>query len=95
MLKEEQKNEVIALCQKLVSIPSYSGEEEQVGIALKEFFEQHNYDEVRIDSYGNVIGVIKGNRPGKKLLFDGHIDTVPVVNEEKWTHSPFEADSRW
>jgi putative selenium metabolism hydrolase len=92
MLKEEQSKEVIALCQKLVSIRSYSGEEEQVGAALKEFFEQNNYDEVKIDSYGNVIGVIKGNRPGKKLLFDGHIDTVPVVNEEKWTQSPFGAD---
>lgn len=91
MLKEEQSKEVIELCQKLVKIRSYSGEEEQAGKALKEFFEQKGYDEVKIDSYGNVIGVIKGNKPGKKLLFDGHIDTVPVVNEEKWTHAPFSA----
>lgn len=92
MLKDEQSKEVIELCQKLVSIRSYSGEEEQVGKALKEFFENNNYDEVKIDSYGNVIGIIKGKHPGKKILFDGHIDTVPVVNEEKWTHSPFGAE---
>jgi putative selenium metabolism hydrolase len=92
MLSEMEKKEVIELCQKLVSIRSYSGEEERVGKALKEFFEQNDYDEVKIDSYGNVIGMMKGNRPGKKILFDGHIDTVPVVNEEKWTQAPFGAE---
>jgi putative selenium metabolism hydrolase len=91
MLKEEQSKGVIELCQKLVGIRSYSGEEEQIVAALKEFFEQNNYDEVKTDSYGNVIGVIKGKQPGKRLLFDGHIDTVPVINEEKWTHPPFGA----
>jgi putative aminopeptidase FrvX len=65
MLRDEQSKEVIELCQKLVSIRSYSGEEEKVGKALKEFFEKNHYDEVKIDSYGNVIGIIKGNRPGK------------------------------
>lgn len=92
MLKEEQSKEVIELCQKLVSIRSYSGEEDKVANVLKDFLEENDYDEVKIDEYGNVIGVIKGNRPGKKILFDGHIDTVPVVNEEKWTHSPFGAE---
>ena len=31
-----------------------------------------------VDRYGNVIGCIKGSRPGPRILFDGHIDTVPV-----------------
>lgn len=92
MLNEKQNKDVINLCQKLVRIRSYSGEEEQVGKALKEFFEENGFDEVKIDSYGNVIGIMKGKRPGKKILFDGHIDTVPVENEEKWTHLPFGAE---
>ena len=91
MLNENQSKEVIELCQKLVRIQSYSGEEKQVGETLKEYFEQNGFDEVKVDSYGNVIGIMKGNRPGKRILFDGHIDTVPVINEEKWTHSPFGA----
>lgn len=91
MLSDKQSNEVIELCQELVSIRSYSGEEEPVAKALKAFFDKNNFDEVKIDSYGNVIGMMKGNRPGKKILFDGHIDTVPVENEEKWTHEPFGA----
>lgn len=92
MLREEQKQEVIELCQNLVRTRSYSGEEEAVGKVLSDFFVEKGFDEVKIDTYGNVIGVMKGNRPGKKILFDGHMDTVPVVNEEKWTHAPFGAE---
>lgn len=92
MLKEEQSKEVIELCQKLVSIRSYSGEENHVAKALKDFLITKDFDEVKIDDYGNVIGVMKGKRPGKRILFDGHIDTVPVVNEEKWIHPPFGAE---
>ena len=51
--------------------------------------EENGFDQVYIDKYGNIIGKIKGKRPGKKLLFDGHIDTVPVGNESEWTHAPF------
>ena len=50
------------------------------------------FDEVKVDAYGNVIGCIKGKRPGKKILFDGHIDTVPVIDETEWIHPPFKAE---
>ncbi len=92
MINEEQKTAVIELCQKLVQIQSYSGEEKGVGLALKAFFESNGFDEFHTDTYGNVLGIIKGSRPGKKVLFDGHMDTVPVENEEKWTHPPYGAE---
>ncbi|TQW47613.1 M20/M25/M40 family metallo-hydrolase, partial [Clostridioides difficile] len=38
----------------------------------------------------NIVGCIKGNKPGKKILFDGHIDTVPVPDASKWSVPPFE-----
>lgn len=38
------------------------------------------------------IGCIKGKYPGKKLLFDGHIDTVPVSDGDGWLYPPFEAE---
>ena len=31
----------------------------------------------------------KGKRKGKTILFDGHIDTVPVPDPSKWEHDPF------
>lgn len=92
MLSEERKNEVIALCQKMIQARSYSGEEDKVAQILKTFFENKAFDDVRIDQYGNIIGMIKGKKPGKKILFDGHIDTVPVQDVTKWTHDPFAAE---
>jgi putative selenium metabolism hydrolase len=56
---------------------------------MKQAFEELGFDEVLLDSYGNILGRIKGNRPGKVLLLDGHIDVVPVPDESKWKHQPF------
>ena len=38
-----------------------------------------------------MIGHIKGKNSGSKVLFDGHIDTVPVGNLKDWKHDPFHA----
>ncbi|WOO38801.1 YgeY family selenium metabolism-linked hydrolase [Anaerocolumna sp. AGMB13020] len=92
MLNNIREEEVIQLCQKLVQAKSYSGEEERVSEELTEFFYSKGFDEVIKDSYGNTIGIMKGKRPGKKLLFDGHMDTVPVGNIKDWTYPPFEAE---
>ena len=83
------KEEVITLCKKLVSKRSYSGEEKGVAEELRIYMEEQGFDEVITDKYGNIIGVIHGKHPGKKILFDGHIDTVPVGNEAEWKHDPF------
>lgn len=91
MLTEQQKNQVVELCRTLVRSPSTSGHEDGVVAALKEFFESNGFDSVHVDRYGSIVGCIKGNRPGPKLLFDGHIDTVPVGDPAAWTHDPFAA----
>lgn len=88
-VREEQ---VISLCQKLIQQRSYSGEEEGVVKVLSENMKAMGFDEVGTDRYGNIIGCIRGKRPGKKLLFDGHIDTVPVTEEKEWSYPPFAAE---
>lgn len=88
MLSEERRNKVISICRELISHYSVSGQEKGVVSAIKNKMEKMGFDDVQIDRYGNVIGHIKGNKPGKKILFDGHIDTVPVV-ESQWNHNPF------
>lgn len=90
MLTSEQKDNVIKLCQQLLQIKSYSGGEDALAEALKAYFTARGF-EVLTDDYGNVIGHLKGNRPGKRLLFDGHIDTVPVGDPADWTFDPFGA----
>lgn len=92
MLVNKRQEEVIALCQKLIQAKSYSGGEDKVSAAVKEAMTEKGFDEVTIDKYGNIIGCLKGKRPGKKILFDGHIDTVPVTDETVWEYPPFGAE---
>ncbi|WP_444658291.1 YgeY family selenium metabolism-linked hydrolase [Caproiciproducens sp. R2] len=94
MLTQEQKQEVIALCQSLIREKSYSGEESSAAQVLKIFLKAKGFDSVQTDSYGNVIGCIKGNRPGNRILFDGHIDTVAVTDPSAWDSDPFGAEIR-
>lgn len=89
MLTEFQKDQVVELCRALVRSPSTSGHEEGVVAVLKEFFTRHGFDSVHVDRYGSIAGSIRGNRPGPRLLFDGHIDTVPVGDPAVWHHDPF------
>ncbi|MDD6073747.1 MAG: YgeY family selenium metabolism-linked hydrolase [Clostridium sp.] len=92
MLSQEREQAVVELCRKVIRERSYSGEEQGVVRVLKENMEAMGFDSVTVDDYGNIIGCIKGNRPGKKLLFDGHIDTVPVTEEKEWQYPPFAAE---
>ncbi len=92
MLEKEKEQEVISLCQSMIQAQSYSGHEDQAAKILTEYFKSHGYDEVITDDYGNVIGHIKGKQPGPKVLFDGHMDTVPVTNEAEWPYPPFGAE---
>ena len=89
MTIEEQ---TIQLCQKLIACPSISGEEQSVAQTLKTEMDVLGYDSAVIDELGNVIGTIRGNRSGPRLLFDGHIDTVPVSEPEKWCHAPYSGE---
>lgn len=82
-------SEVVERAKRLLSIPSLSGEEERVALQIKKEMEEAGFDVVHIDRYGSVVGIVNGNRPGKTVLMDGHIDTVPVKNREGWKHDPY------
>ena len=86
-----QEKEVLELCARLIQAESYSGNEKAVGGILADFFRTHGFDEVTVDGYGDVIGCIRGTRSGPRVLFDGHMDTVPVTEPERWTDPPFGA----
>jgi putative selenium metabolism hydrolase len=91
-MEKSREEKVIALCQAIIKEKSYSGEEEGVVKVLSEQMLKMGFDEVVTDKYGNLIGCIKGNRPGKKILFDGHMDTVPVIDESEWSYPAFGAE---
>ena len=92
MLNEARKKELIEFTQKMIQAKSYSGEENKVVDVMKDFCAKHNFTDVHVDKYGNCICHIKGSKPGEKILFDGHMDTVPVPDPSKWDHDPFGAE---
>lgn len=92
MLNSERQGKVVELCSDLIRAKSMSGEEQDVVGIMEKFFRMHQFDTIKKDKYGNIIGCIKGNRPGKKILYEGHMDEVPVADPKVWTHDPFGAE---
>ncbi len=80
-------NDLLAFAQGLVRIQSYSGQEEQAARFIAARMQALGYDEVRIDRYGNVLGRIGDGE--KAILFDSHLDTVQVFDEQQWDVPPF------
>ena len=86
----EVKTELIDFAQNLVRIKSFSGQEEKIIKFIEKKMKDIGYDEVVIDPMGNVIGRIGSGK--KILMFDSHIDTVEVKDEEEWEVPPFSGD---
>lgn len=80
--------EAISFIKELIASRSLSGEEDDVANLIQKHLETSGFT-VETDDYGNVIGQIKGNRPGATFLFDGHMDTVPVPDPTLWHTDPF------
>lgn len=79
----------IEFCQELIRRPSYTGQEAEAALFIQERMIKLGYDKAWLDESGNVIGVIEGKLKGPKILFDGHMDTVAVSDEDKWSVAPF------
>ncbi len=86
----DDSHKVTRVTQELIKAKSYSGQEEKIVEVLKNIFTEFGFADYHVDEYGNIIGRIKGKLPGKKILFDAHIDTVEVPEPEKWSVDPFE-----
>ncbi len=81
------QTELVAFAQSLVRIKSISGQEGEIIHFIENKMRALGYDEVRIDSMGNLLGRIGSG--GKAILFDSHVDTVAVNDEDKWDIPPF------
>jgi putative selenium metabolism hydrolase len=89
------REEMIAACQDVVRIPSLSFEEAEVARVFARHFTRLGFDDVSIDQYGNVIARLAGVGNGPSIMFNGHIDHVPVGEMQ----APFSAQlvdaGRW
>lgn len=92
---DEHENELIRISSELVRIPSEDPPSDThamvdylineikdiEGIAYKTF--------VKVEPKISLLAWIKGNGKGRRLVFNGHIDTFLVGNKEGWDEDPF------
>lgn len=90
-MKKQYYEVALELCRALIRCQSVSGQEGEAAVTLVKAMEEQGFDSVTVDKYGNVVGIIEGNRPGPCVLLDGHIDTVPVPDASVWSVPPFDA----
>jgi succinyl-diaminopimelate desuccinylase len=80
------------LTEEMIGIPSVTGDEEAMAMYVKEKLESYgfetdlNYVEPKRP---NLHAVLKGAKPGKRLDYNAHSDTVPAG--EGWATDPFKA----
>ena len=86
-LTPDLQKDLIQFTQELVRIQSFSGQEEQIIHFIAKKMQSLGYDEVRIDSMGNLIGRIGDGV--QSILFDSHVDTVAVNDAPLWDVPPF------
>ncbi|MTI68366.1 MAG: YgeY family selenium metabolism-linked hydrolase [Firmicutes bacterium] len=86
-LMSTMENDLIKFTQDIIRIKSYTGEEEELAMFVKDKMIELGYDDVIVDKLGNIIGVIGNGET--KILYDSHIDTVEVNDAESWSVDPF------
>ncbi len=85
---EDKRPLLFSLLQDLIRIRSYSGDEKNIVEFIIRNMKDQLFEEAYIDKFGNAVGRI-GNGP-VKILYDAHVDTVVVTENENWVHPPFE-----
>jgi succinyl-diaminopimelate desuccinylase len=80
---------MISFCQRLVQVRSSPGEEENLAHLIEAEMARLGYDQVWHDEWGNAIGMVRGQRKGHSVLFDGHMDHSYPGNIDHWLYPPF------
>jgi succinyl-diaminopimelate desuccinylase len=76
----------------MISIPSVTGDEEALAIYIKEKLENYGMKtelQYVADGRPNIYGTMDWGKPGKRLNFNAHTDTVPAGDD--WKTDPFKA----
>ncbi|MFQ6059431.1 MAG: YgeY family selenium metabolism-linked hydrolase [Anaerolineae bacterium] len=89
-LSSQDRSNLIAFLQDLVRIPSPSTKEKAVAERLAEEMRRVGFPRVRHDRIGNVIGRL-GDDTGRRLIYNGHMDTVSVSDPASWAREPYGA----
>ena len=85
-----QESNMLTFVQRAIQTRSFSDQEGEMADLLKEEMIKIGFDEVLIDSTGNVVGRI--GKGAKTIHFDSHLDTVQVNDPDEWAVAPFSGE---
>jgi succinyl-diaminopimelate desuccinylase len=87
--------EVVGVCQRLVRVPSENPPGDTRKVAELAVTMLRDVDAAEIDlvtgkePFVNVVARVKGAKPGRRIVFNGHLDTFPAGDTSLWTVDPF------
>lgn len=87
---DKRREQLIELCSRLVAAPSVNppGDTTAAAAAVVEFLAGNGLTSeqtLRSPQKPNVIATATGRVPGRHLVFNGHLDTIPPGDETAWT----------
>jgi len=91
VLKELDDGYAVEKLKEMIRIPSVVGDEKELAHYLKDELDSLGLEaELHTVQPGrpNIYAKLEGSKPGKRMNFNGHLDTVPVV--DGWDTDPFE-----
>jgi succinyl-diaminopimelate desuccinylase len=96
---EGRRDELFALCAKLVAqkSPSPPGDTTGVGAVVREFLNAEGFaPEIVAETPAapNVVASVVGSKPGPHLIYNAHMDTMQAGDEERWTAPIYEVTRR-
>lgn len=67
---------------ELVEVESPTGDTAAAAALYADWLRESGFDvETDDDGGGGAVGILRGSRPGKRLVLNGHLDTVPVPHD--------------
>ncbi len=89
-LKQVDEKRIIQIASELISIPSVSGNELEVMNHAKKLLEEIG---VKVEVHGTmekpILHGYLNPDAEKQLIFNGHLDVVPIANPKAWTRDPW------
>jgi len=82
---------IVGLAKEFIGIPSVTGEEREVALHVRDALETSGLQvEVRGSEERPIILSTINPEASPLIVFNGHLDTVPVADPDAWTHGPFD-----
>lgn len=88
---DRRREETVELLRELLVRFSPSGEEQEVARFIAGWLLDAGFADTKIDQVNNVVSRLPGAEDGFTLLYNGHIDVVPVGDRSLWPHDPLQA----